>query len=55
MNLQKLLLWGAVLAGLSLTACGNTATQEQAQTEQTQSATETAAVKEMTGEGPLWG
>lgn len=50
MKLQKLLLWGVVLAGLSLTACGNTATQEQTQTEQTQSATETAAVKEMTGE-----
>lgn len=52
MKLQKLLLWGVVLGGVSLTACGNTATKEQTQQTETAAETkaETAAVQQMTGE-----
>lgn len=47
MKLKRILLWGMVLVGVTLTACGNTATEEKQSTVQTQ---EQAAVTEMSGE-----
>lgn len=50
MKFQKLLLLGIVLASVSLTACGTTATEEKPQTQETQETAEKAEIKEMTGE-----